>query len=266
MTAKSERATEARLLTLTPSKLREYLTCPWRYKLRVVDRLGRYEATPALSFGNSLHAALDALHKSDSASKQPADAEIILREHWVNDGYADIGEARDHFERGVQILHRYMEMGARGESKTLATEVYLSRSVRIGGVSTRLGCKVDRVELNHDGSLEMMDYKTNASGHVPTREWLISDLSTFIYYALARLTYPEHDRVLVSQLNVITMAKVIIEYDVQALAQSKRALVDVVRAMARGDLEPRPSEACAWCPVTEYCSIFAVETDLDTVT
>ena len=50
--------------------------------------------------------------------------------------------------------------------RVIASEVFLSRIIRLDGVRVRLGCKADRIELRRDGVLEVLDFKTSADGRV----------------------------------------------------------------------------------------------------
>jgi putative RecB family exonuclease len=151
------------------------------------------------------------------------------------------------------------------DGRIIGTELYLSRVIRLEDVRIRLGCKVDRLELHPDGVLEALDYKTNSNGQVPTPEFLAADLATFIYYVLVRICYPESTCVIVSQLNVLTLAKVEVDYDSTKLATHKKALVRLVRAIESGDFEPRPGGVCSWCRVRNHCPASGADVDLDSL-
>lgn len=253
------------ILSLTPSKIRTYGACPRRYKLEIVDRRGggaAHETSPALSFGNSLHAALEEIHRPASCAGRPVEVEQILRRHWNVDGYRDAQEEAAHFNRGVEALGRYVEAMGRPEGVIVGAETFLSRIVRVGGVRVRLSCKVDRLEMHGDGSLEILDYKTNLTGRVPTAESLAIDLATFVNYLVTRITFPEHQHVFVSQLNVLSLAKVTVDYDAATLSANKEALTALIGNIVEGGFTPRPSDACSWCGVQDQCPAFKSETDL----
>lgn len=252
------------MLSLTPTKLRDFLTCPQQYKLRHVDKVCADMNPAALAFGRSLHAALEEFHRGTGGSK-PADPDRLLRRHWEAGAYADERESETHFVKGREALRRYLDSSPTSMVSVLGTEVFMAHVVNIRGLQIRLGCKADRVGLCPDGALEILDYKTNASGKLPTRESLLGDLPTFLYYVLARISYPQHDRVRVSLLNLLTLAKVDVEYPAAQVATNKQSLVTQIRAFASGSFEPRPCEACAWCPVQDHCPLFGQEIDLDSL-
>lgn len=253
------------MLSLTPTKLRDFLTCPRQYKLRHVDRVCADTNPAPLAFGRSLHAALEELHRVNG-SPHPTDPDQLLRRHWEAGAYADERESEAHFVRGREALRRYLDSPSSTAGQILGTEVFMAHVVNIRGLHVRLGCKADRVGLGADGALEVIDYKTNASGRLPTQESLTSDLPTFLYYVLARITYPQYDRVTVSFLNLLNLASVRVTYDADRVAANKRALLSHIQSFASGVFEPRPCEACAWCPAQDHCPVFGKEIDFDSLT
>ena len=254
---------ESKILSLTPSKVRDYQACPQQYVLKASIRQIGNDASSALSFGNSIHSALEEIHALYLPSKQSVDCGQVLLRHWKADGYCDARESNLYFARGRGALQRYLDAIGPSTSETIGTELYLSRIVRLKEVRVRLGCKVDRLDLRPDGALEALDYKTNAGGHVPTPAFLANDLATFVYYVLVRISYPDSQRVVVSQLNVLTLAKVEVEYDLAKISSHKQALIEFVRAIKAGKFEPRPGSACSWCRVRDFCPAFGPDTDLD---
>lgn len=253
------------MLSLTPTKLRDFLTCPQLYKLRHVDKVcGDMNPAP-LAFGRSMHAALEEFHKGDGSST-PTDPDRLLRRHWEHGAYADERESEAYFVKGLEALRRYLDSTPASAEEVLGTEVFMARVVNVRGLQIRLGCKADRVSLCPDGALEVTDYKTNASGRLPTLDSLLGDLPTFLYHVLARISYPDYDRVKVTFLNLLTLARVSVAYDAGQVATNKQALIAHIRTFASGAFTPRPGEACAWCPVQDQCPTFSQEVDFDSLT
>jgi putative RecB family exonuclease len=251
------------LLSLTPSKVREFQTCPQQYRLRLIAPRDADNCSPALSFGNSIHAALEQMHRYYLPHGLEFDSRELLAGHWRAGDYNESQESARYFERGVEALEKYVALATRAEGEVLGTEMFLSRIVRLQSERVRLSCKVDRLDRRPDGHLEALDYKTNGNGLVPTREHLAEDMGSFLYYALVRLTYPETEHVIVSQLNVLSLAKVEVEYDRVMVAAHKKSLCDIVGQIRVEAFEPRPSGACSWCRVKDSCPAFGPETDLE---
>jgi putative RecB family exonuclease len=252
------------MLSLTPSKLREYQACPKKYELRLTSARIADECSPSLSFGNSMHEALEEIHSQCLPKNLDFDCREILSRHWRPKGFNDPRESTQFFNRGVEALKRYAESAPQTLHQVLGTELYLSRIVRLpSSERVKLGCKVDRLDLRPDGHLEALDYKTNSNGLVPTENHLAEDLGSFLYYVLVRLTYPEIEHVILSQLNVLTLTKVEVEYDRDMVAAHKKALFDIVNRIKAGEFDPRPSSACSWCRVQDSCPVFGPDTDLE---
>lgn len=147
----------------------------------------------------------------------------------------------------------------------LGAEVFMSRAVKLGNYRVELGCKADRVELLPDGTLEILDYKTNGDGEVLSADALANDLPSFLYYALARICYPNHSRVVISQLNLRSLKKTLVNYTDEQRTANKQALSELVTEIESGKFEARPNGYCAWCSVRKYCPFFGPDADLDAV-
>lgn len=249
---------------LTPSRVRDYQACALKFKLTTLDGLGPkdIEQTAPLCFGNSIHAALDTFHRP-GARQRTADAETLLRQHWKLGGYRDAGEEAQYFQRGVQALTQYLQAKGIPEGDILRTECFLRQQVKLDGRQVELSAKADRIELLPGDVLKILDYKTHASGEIPSAGMLACDLPTFLYYTLARLAYPQYKRVMVAQLNVLTLAETAVEYTPEEVTANKQALIELIDQIERGEFEARPNGHCAWCPVRSYCPFFGPEVNLD---
>lgn len=241
------------MLSVTPTKLSDYLTCPLKFKLKHIEKSGGFSSSAAFSFGTSMHRALEELHKGESLPSALVESEKLLNRFWDKAAYPTGEEERSYFIKGCQALESYYETAKNAHNKTLGTEVYMSFVVDFKGLKIRLGCKADRLALNADNVLEIIDYKTNRSGRVPTAEFLRTDLPTFLYYFLTRLSYPQYPNLKVSFLNVLTMAKVSVEYEKSLVDENKQALWKCLKIIADGGYLPRASESCCWCDFQDNC-------------
>lgn len=256
------------MISLTPTKLRDYLACPHLYQLRHVQRRGAAVSSPALAFGRSMHRALDLLHRPATmpncgGGDGTPDVKRLLRRCW-EDAYPDRQSSEAYFSSACAALRRYLSVDT-DAGETLGTEAFMARIFNSGDMRFRLGCKADRLILTPDGVLEVLDYKTCASGRVPTPEWLACDSPTFIYYVLARSCYPRYDRVRVTLLNVLSLARVSVEYTAEEVAANKRLIVGCLERIAAGEFDARRCEACAWCTMQELCPVFGAESSFDDV-
>lgn len=266
MSVRNEQRIAAQLLELTPSKLRQYLLCPQQYKLGAIDRKTRpLHTSSALSFGISMHAALEEIFRPSQPQGTQVNFEQILLRHWKANDYADEQDGKRHFEEGIDILRKYTYATVQDMGTVVGTEIFLSRLLNLNGTRVKFGCKADRIDLLSDGTLEVVDYKTSAREEIPSQTVLITDLPTFVYYLLARVTYPDHPCAGVSYVNLRTLVKTTVRYDKPVLLSNKLSLINVVHQIEAGSFEPRPNGTCSWCQVRDWCPAFGGEVDLDSI-
>ena len=177
----------------------------------------------------------------------------MLKRFWEAGAYKDEAEARGYFAKGSRALERYCEMLSKEETETLGTETFMTLVIDLKGLKIRLGCKADRVALHPDRTLEIVDYKTNQSGQVPSEESLERHLPTFLYYVLTRLTYPQYPRVMITFSNVLSLAKTSIRYEKDLVEENKRELWQCLKIIAAGNYAPQMSEECGWCDYRDDC-------------
>jgi len=254
------------MIRLQPSRLRDYGVCPMQYRLKHLERrtpLRRLLPTPSLSLGNSLHSALAEFHHPGRVGAITADD--LLGRHWQRAGFADAREEANYKALARHVLGRYLLATPYHHGQVLGTELFLARVVVQGETRTELACRVDRLTVLPSGALEVLDYKSNRDGRLPDRDRLAYDLPTFVYYLLARVMYPEHPRVYVAQLNLLSLDKTTVDYTPDELTENKARLLDVVAAIETGALPAPVGPHCAWCPVRADCPAFAGEAPLAAV-
>ena len=240
------------MLSVTPTKLNDYLICPQKYKFKHINKTESVNTSAALSFGRIMHSALQSLHQSDKSLNDLADISKLLTRYWEAGAYSDAEENELYFVKGCRALQTYCKNFDDRGKRTIGTEIYLSYILKTGDLQVRLGCKADRICINNE-MLEIIDYKTNASGKVPTLESLQNDLPTFLYYVLARVTYPEYKRIRITFLNILTLEKVSVNYDAVQVKTNKQSLLECLKSLAAGNFSPTPSEACSWCSFQDDC-------------
>jgi hypothetical protein len=141
------------MLSVTPTKLSDYLICPLKFKLKHIDRVGGVTSSAAFSFGTSMHRALQELHDKEMPTAGRLNSEDLLKKFWNDAGYATREESRNYFARGCDALENYYEAAREVPDETLGTEVYMSFVIEFRGLKIRLGCKADRLALHKNNVL-----------------------------------------------------------------------------------------------------------------
>lgn len=249
-------------LSISPSKLRDYLYCPLMFQLKHLQKLNTYFPTPALAIGNSIHAVLEEIY-DPKRSNQPFDIEECLQKHWQVDSFQSRAESEKYFASSVKNLSRFLEAENNPAGNVIGTELFLSSKVQMPFDSfIRFSCKVDRLDALSDSLLHIVDYKTNANGTLPTMDSLLTDLPTFIYYLVVRMKYRQYKHALISFVNICSLMKMTLDYDKEQREANKQALIRTVSQIQSGKFEAKSGVHCQWCSVNENCPSYSCQSDL----
>ncbi|MFN8472608.1 MAG: PD-(D/E)XK nuclease family protein [Anaerolineae bacterium] len=238
--------------TISPTRIRIFQECPQRFALTYIQHVppSAPSAGPHFAFGLSLHEALKRYHKLPANRTLPADQ--LLQQCWVRGSYADAEQEAEYFDQAVAILRQYHDTLPPSAIHS-QLEVNLSQIVYLAWQPVKLVGRVDRLDHFADGAKDLLDYKTTATGRSPTPEQLASDLPTYVYYTLGKMTFEGAPRVTVSQLNLRTLDRSAAAYTPEQLAANDNGLAVLAHAMANGPYEARPGGRCSWCPVRRDC-------------
>lgn len=232
---------------LSYSSIDTYERCPLQYRYRYVERL-EFEPKPALSFGSSLHAALEWFY--DVKTTHPPELDALLdklKETWVSEGYADAAEEGRYLEEGLKLLTDYYYKNVGSFRVPVSLEEYFE--VDLGGFV--LTGKIDRVDRDPGGTYEIIDYKTNRN--LPPRERLAANLQLPIYQYAALQKWG------------ISAGKLTLYYlrpgqrystrpwDEKRIAAMLERLRGVAGSITSGAFEPTPNNLCGWCDFTALC-------------
>lgn len=127
------------------------------YKKKYIEQVkSPTKSSKSLSFGNSLHSSLNEFNLLNPEEQTLIALERILNKNWITDGYNSTEEMLNNFVRAKSIFSNYFK-NRKDFGKTLLSEdmVYynVNNSLTICG-------KIDRVFINNDGKIELVDYKT----------------------------------------------------------------------------------------------------------
>lgn len=179
----------ARKPTLSPSKISTYLACPVKYRWTYVDMRGRYylRAKSYYSFGSTLHRVLERFHDSgDAGVTTTHEAIAALEESWIDAGYSSAQEMQEALGEGRTIVESYVDQ-VRLEPTTAQT-LFVERTLRMDMGDWELLGRIDRLDEQEDGTLEIVDYKTGREGVGP--DDVLGDLALGCYQLLVRDRYP----------------------------------------------------------------------------
>lgn len=236
-------------LRLSFSKIDVYQRCPLQYRFMAVDRLPT-EPTPALSWGSSVHAALERWWDQRHPEPPPV-SELMdgLYHGWDDAGFAgmDREEKIRWYRHAQEVLRRHHAQHAPSFRPAAAVEqwfdVDVGRAVRVRGF-------IDCVVPTSDGGFGIVDWKT--SKRAKTREEVEGSLQLAIYALAARELYGR-DPDWVALEFVVPGLRVAVErdrIDVDAALAQIHEVADAIRAER---FEPRPNRLCGWCDFRSLC-------------
>jgi putative RecB family exonuclease len=146
------------------SRLRTFVRCPWLFHL-VYDLGWRSGPNSSQALGHSLHRTLAQWASPDNKDFSLEHLMEIYDQVWVNEGFGSPQETFEAYENGRSMLEKFFQLEQSRPSVVVAAEMDFIET--FDGVTVR--GSIDRVDKRPDGSLEVIEYKTNAAAWPPAR-------------------------------------------------------------------------------------------------
>jgi RecB family exonuclease len=236
-------------MRLSYSSIDTYETCPAKFKFAYEDRLPR-RPSPALSFGDSLHRALQCFHNRP-VPVPPARDELLemLDAVWVSEGYRDASEERTYRDHARQVLVQYHVENAERYRIPVALEFRFS--IEIEGV--QVNGMIDRMDRLPGGGYEIIDYKTNR--RLPPLSRVERDLQLSIYHLAAREVWGI-DPARLTLYYLLPGQRMTTTRTPEDVDELRARIATVAERIGAGKFEPRENPLCDWCDYQAMCPIF----------
>ncbi len=240
---------------LSFSRIDTYQTCPRQFRYRYIDRLPGKPA-PALSFGTSVHDALERFYDR-KLPVEPSEDELVdmLFESWDSSGFGDMSrdEQMSWYRQGQDVLRRYHRRVTGSYRLPVATEAWFE--LPFGDDAVVVG-SIDRVDADVDGSLRIVDYKTNK--RVKDRSRVAGSLQLAIYALACEHLYGELP-VSVALDFVVPGVEVVVGIEEIDLEAAKQAVADTAAAVREAIFPATPMRLCDWCDQRAVCPAWVGE-------
>ncbi|MGB5953164.1 MAG: PD-(D/E)XK nuclease family protein [Ornithinimicrobium sp.] len=247
-----------RLLSVSPSRLGQWLTCPRAYRMIYLDR-PRLEQSPQraiISVGNSVHATLSRFWDLPHTQRTPQQVHALVAQVWQSSGFMDAGQSEQWRHRAGAWVVNYLRSIDRHQEPEA-----IERTVAMPTGDLAITGRVDRVE-DRGGELVVIDYKTGASAASggAARTSLALGL-----YALALSRMFRRPVRTVELHHLPTGLRDVHTHTQESLARKLREAesIGVDLRAAHEDyalagresaaFEPVPGALCRWCPVQAHC-------------
>ncbi|MDP8962276.1 MAG: PD-(D/E)XK nuclease family protein [Actinomycetota bacterium] len=234
---------------LSFSRIETYETCPAKFRFAYLEGLPGVPG-PHLSFGSSIHAALERFY-DQKLPVCPSEQDLLgfLYEEWDSSGFE--GLSRDEqllwYRHAQGVLRRFH---ARESLRyRLPADVEKWFSVPFGADAVVMGY-IDRVDVDDDGRLEVIDYKTNK--RVKDRDRVRSSLQLSIYALACEHLYGRMPSA-VTLYFVVPGVQVQVATDEIDFDGARRTVSRVAAAVRAEYYDPAPSQACNWCEFRRVC-------------
>lgn len=240
-------------LRLSFSRVDTYLTCPLKFRFSYVDRLPQ-EPSPALSWGTSVHAALESWW--DRKLPQPPPVDVLLQ--GLYDGWDDTGfEGMDREEKlrwyahAQDVLRRHHARYAPVYVPAVACEQWFELDV---GDGVEVVGSIDHVARTPSGGIGIVDWKTNRKAK--PRQRVLGSLQLAIYCLAARELWGQEPEWVALDF-VVPGVRVSVDRAEIDVDGALATICDVAaRVRDATDYAPRPSPLCPWCDYRSLCPAF----------
>lgn len=239
-------------LRLSFSRVDVYRTCPLKFRFAYLDKLPAVPG-PELSWGSSIHAALEAWW--DQKLPDPPPVEFLwqaLYDNWDDEGFE--GMVREDklkwYQHARNVLAQHHQRFAPTYQPAVATEEWFE--LDLGDDIVVLG-SIDHVTRTPSGGIGIVDWKTNRKAK--NRKQVAGSLQLAIYALAARELWGQ-DPEWVALDFVVPGVRVTVgrdEIDTDAAVRAIRECAEQVRAEL---FEPKPSGLCPWCEYRALCPAF----------
>ncbi|MBW3658899.1 MAG: PD-(D/E)XK nuclease family protein [Actinobacteria bacterium] len=234
---------------LSFSRVDTYRNCPTKFRYSYIDRLPG-QPGPHLSFGTSIHAALEAFYDR-KLPDCPSEEELLgyLYDAWDSSGFA--GTSREEqlaFYRHAQdALRRFHRRVAPTYRLPVDTEAWFE--LPVGDLAIVVG-SIDRVDVDEDGELHVIDYKTNRKAK--QRRYVAGSLQLAIYALACEHLYGRLPAS-VSLDFVVAGVEVRVGLDELDLDATRAAVTETAQGVLDARYEPTPNRLCDWCDYRALC-------------
>jgi putative RecB family exonuclease len=234
---------------LSFSRIDTYRRCPRQFRYSYVDRLPS-EPAPHLSFGTSIHRALETFYDR-KLPRCPTEQELLgfLYDAWDRTGFGELDrdEQLAYYRHAQQVLRRFHAREAPRYRLPAATEAWFE--LPVGDTALVVG-SIDRVDVDDDGVLTVIDYKT--SRKVRDRAAVARSLQLSIYALACEHLYGALPGAVALDFVVagITVEVPVADLDLEA---ARRAVLETAEAVRAEAYEPAPNNLCGWCDHRAVC-------------
>ena len=266
--------------SLSPSALNDFSTCPLLFRIRHIDRRPE-PVTPVLARGNVAHDALFEFFGLSREQRSLENLQNLFRLSWLKakqpkqrnaEQYAKlfdtVGEEREWGLHGLNILRNYLELEDPTTFDPLSRELHLAANLTD---DCALHGIIDRVDVDADGNLAVVDYKTGRAPDLKystatNRRILDSKFAQLKAYALLLQDVYGRSPTVLKLLYLEGPSLIWMPCNEDEVARTREEILQqweaILYRVERQHFEPKVSKLCEYCFHQDICPAWNGDDDL----
>lgn len=236
-------------MRISYSSLTSFLQCPAKYKFQQIDRVPVIPSDE-LWYGSMIHTILEeVVGNSDRLSLEYAIAR--LQKDWQNNRFKTTEKNFEKFKEAQAMLVTFFKDHFERATRNLKSveeffEIYHKDHKIVG--------KIDRINLNPDGSVLITDYKTGAK--LPYKDSLdFDDQLTFYFWAATNL-FPKYKKVNLCLHYLLPNKLLLTSRDKKHIERLQKKIEVTAEQIKNSDFSPKKNRLCDWCEYRHLCPLF----------
>lgn len=257
--------------SLSPSRVESFLSCPLQFRFASIEKLPDPPSV-ATTRGSLVHRALELLFLHPAEQRTPGTldrcVDQALTEFRELDEFILLnldGAATERFEHECRALAAaYLELEDPMRVRDIGLELRLEATVQANGVGDlTLRGIIDRLDLDDNGELVVIDYKTGRAPHPNYERKSLSGVHFYSFLcesvfgkrpAAIRLMYLKSGE---------TITATPTEQSTRFMTTRTTAVWQAVaKACERDDFRPKPGALCQYCPYQRWCPEYGGKPEL----
>lgn len=235
------------------SQIEVFEKCPLQYKFRYLLRIPEPDSA-ALSFGSSVHKALELFYKDVQKEEKLTVERLIeyFKQSFIPYGFISSSAREKAKKHGERILARYFETFHQEHGSIIALEQNFVLKLKENNKIYIITGKIDRIDKK-DGFYEIIDYKT---GKMPAETELKKSLQLGIYALSAmdkNLFALPQEKIKLTFYYLDKNEKFTFLAKDRDLDKIKKQVVNTLDKLQQSSFEPVVGRHCDWCSFKIIC-------------